>query len=463
MPRTSGLESGRYGPSHLYREPGVNPRARIPEFWRWDLPNAMNAAEITDKLGLHSLRNRNWYIQATCATSGDGLYEGLDWLANQLKNANRPWIINVVIIGVIGVVLGIRASRSYIPQQTPVSYSLSLYVQVWQERRKHKHPAVTPLILLLFFSIDDNEQQNTSRVEESQITRLRSGGIKEIHVRKKTPQKQGKRENIGKRDSPKGNEQIVEDTQHVEQTKDQNPKMAAAALLERAQALSTIDKKAGIDDLKKIVNLKVEEPVPGNDEEVIRLKEMSILELGERYRQLGNAKELGDLIKEARPFLACISKAKAAKLVRELVDKFLDMEAGTGMEVQLCKECIEWARQEKRTFLRQSLESRLVALYFDNRMYTDALHLGSQLLHELKKLDDKHLLVEVQLLESKTYHALSNLPKARAALTSARTTANAIYCPPKLQASLDLQSGGFCHQLAAMALIERATLRPIIY
>ncbi len=27
-----------------------------------DLPNAMNAAEITDKLGLHSLRQRNWYV-----------------------------------------------------------------------------------------------------------------------------------------------------------------------------------------------------------------------------------------------------------------------------------------------------------------------------------------------------------------------------------------------------------------
>jgi ADP-ribosylation factor protein 1 len=52
-----------------------------------DLPNAMNAAEITDKLGLHNLRNRLWYIQATCATSGDGLYEGLDWLSTQLKNA----------------------------------------------------------------------------------------------------------------------------------------------------------------------------------------------------------------------------------------------------------------------------------------------------------------------------------------------------------------------------------------
>nr|NVI77872.1 regulatory particle non-ATPase 6 [Cucujiformia] len=105
------------------------------------------------------------------------------------------------------------------------------------------------------------------------------------------------------------------------------------------------------------------------------------------------------------------------------------------------KECIEWAKEERRTFLRQSLEARLIALYFDTGMFAEALLLGSKLLKELKKLDDKNLLVEVQLLESKTYHALSNLPKARAALTSARTTANAIYCPPKMQAALDLQSG----------------------
>lgn len=43
--------------------------------------------------------------------------------------------------------------------------------------------------------------------------------------------------------------------------------------------------------------------------------------------------ELGGLIKYIRPFLKTVSKAKAAKLVRYLVDVFLDMEASTGMEV----------------------------------------------------------------------------------------------------------------------------------
>nr|GEU51476.1 microtubule-associated protein RP/EB family member 1C-like [Tanacetum cinerariifolium] len=51
-----------------------------------DLPNAMRVSEITDKLGLHSLRNRRWYIQSTCATSGEGLYEGLDWLSSNISS-----------------------------------------------------------------------------------------------------------------------------------------------------------------------------------------------------------------------------------------------------------------------------------------------------------------------------------------------------------------------------------------
>jgi len=179
-------------------------------------------------------------------------------------------------------------------------------------------------------------------------------------------------------------------------------------------------------------------------EEILRDQEANILQLGEKLREEGKSKEMTDLIQKVRHFLRFMSKAKAAKLVRGLVDMFLEMERSDPRgerEVQLCKECIEWAKEEKRTFLRQSLESRLVGLYFETERYQDALALGSALLKELKKLDDKNLLVEVQLLESKTYHALQNLPKARAALTSARTTANSIYVPPRVQAQLDLQSG----------------------
>ncbi|TKC47059.1 hypothetical protein EI555_016042 [Monodon monoceros] len=50
-----------------------------------DLPNATAISEMTDKLGPWSLCNRTWYVQATCATQGTRLYEGLDWLSNELS------------------------------------------------------------------------------------------------------------------------------------------------------------------------------------------------------------------------------------------------------------------------------------------------------------------------------------------------------------------------------------------
>ena len=51
-----------------------------------DLPNAMTATELRGKLGLDQLRGRNWYLQSACATTGDGLYEGLDWLSRALAS-----------------------------------------------------------------------------------------------------------------------------------------------------------------------------------------------------------------------------------------------------------------------------------------------------------------------------------------------------------------------------------------
>lgn len=103
-------------------------------------------------------------------------------------------------------------------------------------------------------------------------------------------------------------------------------------LFERAQAVSMTNRSEGISLLNEIVS----DPSIGvteDDEDNIRVKEQGILQLGELYKKEGKAKELAELIKATRPFLSLISKAKAAKLVRSLVDFFLDLEAGIGIEV----------------------------------------------------------------------------------------------------------------------------------
>ena len=51
-----------------------------------DLPTRMSSSELAEQLSLHTLRGRNWYIQATSAIKRQGIYEGLDWLSAQIKN-----------------------------------------------------------------------------------------------------------------------------------------------------------------------------------------------------------------------------------------------------------------------------------------------------------------------------------------------------------------------------------------
>jgi len=105
------------------------------------------------------------------------------------------------------------------------------------------------------------------------------------------------------------------------------------------------------------------------------------------------------------------------------------------------RECIEWAIENHQALLRQRLQLRLSGLYLTSHNLDAALAEISKLLSELRKLDDKPLLVEALLVESAIQRAMNNLPKAKAALTGARTNANAIYCSQKLQGELDLQSG----------------------
>jgi 26S proteasome regulatory subunit N6 len=105
--------------------------------------------------------------------------------------------------------------------------------------------------------------------------------------------------------------------------------------------------------------------------------------------------------------------------------------------------------------LRQRIQCRLAVLLLEQKAFPEALSLVKTLSYEVKlftntlviilmplqvkKLDDKQTLVEVYLTESRIYHAIGNLPKSSAALTSSRTAANSIYVPPAQQAEIDMQ------------------------
>jgi len=83
------VEDAREELSKILNEDEMRDAALLVFANKQDLPNSMTAAEMTEKLGLHTVRNRQWFIQSACATTGDGLYEGLDWLSRVLSGSRK--------------------------------------------------------------------------------------------------------------------------------------------------------------------------------------------------------------------------------------------------------------------------------------------------------------------------------------------------------------------------------------
>lgn len=238
---------------------------------------------------------------------------------------------------------------------------------------------------------------------------------------------------------------------------------AVSALLQEADLLSKQNPKAAVAALRRAVelssqlagqNASAEGPrtigtdisagsTSGrplhNQEEVLRLYETGIFSLASLYAREHDANSVRSLLRSSLESFKMLPKARTAKLVRLLVDAVASIPSARDVLIELCQECIEWCIQEKRAFLRVRLELKLAQVYVSAHRFTEASALLTKLLHEVKKLDDKLLLVEVHLLDSELNFLLLYIPKSRAALTAARTNANAIHCPPTLQGQLDLQ------------------------
>jgi 26S proteasome regulatory subunit N6 len=180
------------------------------------------------------------------------------------------------------------------------------------------------------------------------------------------------------------------------------------------------------------------------DDAAIKIKERCIYRIAKIHTEKKNLEEVGALMKNQSDFFGMIPKAKTAKIVRNILDLVARIPDSIDIQMKLCEDLVHWCEKEKRTFLRQRIEARQCSLFLQKKKNSEGQELVTKLLGELKKLDDKQMLTEVHLTESRLYHALENIPKAKASLTASRSAANSIYVVPLLQAELDEMSGILC-------------------
>eukprot|EP00946_MAST-07B_sp_MAST-7B-sp1_P005131 g5131.t1 len=172
-----------------------------------------------------------------------------------------------------------------------------------------------------------------------------------------------------------------------------------------------------------------------------KIKESSIYGIASIYAAAQRTADLVGLLSRIEPFFSTLPRARTAKIVRSLLERVAEVPDSMDMQVELCEGAVEWCARAKRTFLRQRLQSRLVDLWLKQSRFGEALELIKTLVLEVKRVDDKVLLVDIHLTESRVHHALNNIPKSKAALTAARTNSNAIYVTPVIQAQIDLMAG----------------------
>lgn len=207
-----------------------------------------------------------------------------------------------------------------------------------------------------------------------------------------------------------------------------------------SHALDSEQTGAAIKLLEEIIKEKIPSLDDLNDE-AIRAKEQATYKLAVVFKEKGLVEELVNLTKDVLPLFVDFPKSKLAKITRTLFDLTMKIQGRNQELLSLCEHIIKWCEAENRSFLRMRIETNLAELNFKLDKYNDAIQILNKLTYELKKKEDKQLLVESQLVESKVYHALENLPKAKAALTSVKTVANSIYIVPQLQAEIDMMSG----------------------
>lgn len=119
---------------------------------------------------------------------------------------------------------------------------------------------------------------------------------------------------------------------------------------------------------------KVESPLD-KDEDPMKREEW-ILELGKLLSAEQRTEDLQRMISTSRPFLVTLGKAKAARIIRDLVDLCLKISQDGDVRIALVEESVDWATSQNHNFLRHALQARLTRLFNDLKRFSKALVSG---------------------------------------------------------------------------------------
>jgi len=110
---------------------------------------------------------------------------------------------------------------------------------------------------------------------------------------------------------------------------------------EHAKEIQVIDPTESLSIFRKIAFSAYE------GDEFVKLKERSIQLMGKIYANQRNGEAIDNLLKELRPLFSEISKAKAAKLVRVLIDAASVIPDCVNLQVAMCTDSILGLSQKK--------------------------------------------------------------------------------------------------------------------
>ncbi|VTZ66740.1 26S proteasome regulatory subunit RPN6, putative [Plasmodium chabaudi chabaudi] len=177
------------------------------------------------------------------------------------------------------------------------------------------------------------------------------------------------------------------------------------------------------------------------NEKIMQINDKLIYLLCDYYINKEDIDNLINFTTSNENYFSVLPQAKTAKLIRNIVEKISKKIRNISTLYIIFKKYMNWAYEKKRNFLRCRIEVKIIILFILKQKYKTALSLIERLLKEVKKVDDKALLLELYIVETKIYMLLKNSTKMKASLTFAKNIANTINTAIYINSEIDLLSG----------------------